>query len=89
MSIVFAVPDHLWVDSEDGAAVRIAMTASVAGRLTGERAEVVEERAEVDGYIDVAFNGSGEDQLGPFGWCGYQGESSHSKPTEICLRDAS
>jgi hypothetical protein len=39
----FAVPDHPWTDSADGAAVRIAMT--VAGRESkdGELAEVLEE----------------------------------------------
>ena len=45
LHLVFAIPDHPWVDSADGAAVRIAMTVGTAakngdGRLltvTGER----------------------------------------------------
>ena len=35
LSIVFAIPDHPWVDSADGAAVRVAMTAGAQGRLSG------------------------------------------------------
>ena len=45
LHLTFAIPDHPWVDSADGAAVRIAMTVGTAlksgdGRLltvTGER----------------------------------------------------
>lgn len=36
LSLAFAIPDHPWVDSADGAAVRIAMT---VGRLAREDAE--------------------------------------------------
>lgn len=36
LSIDFAIPDHPWVDSADGAAVRIAMTVGIAGNATGE-----------------------------------------------------
>lgn len=36
VSIVFAIPDHPWVDSADGADVRIAMTVVVPGTLPGE-----------------------------------------------------
>ncbi|MCK6685990.1 MAG: class I SAM-dependent DNA methyltransferase, partial [Thermoanaerobaculia bacterium] len=35
LSIVFAVPDHPWVDSVDGAAVRVAMTVAEAGERAG------------------------------------------------------
>lgn len=35
LSFVFAIPDHPWVDSNDGAAVRIAMTVGAAGDLLG------------------------------------------------------
>jgi SAM-dependent methyltransferase len=31
LAIVFAIPDHPWVDSSDGAAVRVAMTAAERG----------------------------------------------------------
>jgi hypothetical protein len=35
LSLTFAIPDHPWVDSADGAAVRIAMTVGAAGALDG------------------------------------------------------
>jgi len=43
ISLQFAIPDHPWVDSADGAAVRIAMTVGVAGENTGRLVEVAEE----------------------------------------------
>lgn len=43
ISIIYAVPDHPWVDSSDGAAVRIAMTVAQAGDATGTLARVVAE----------------------------------------------
>ena len=46
LSIVFAIPDHPWVDSNDGAAVRIAMTVGAAGEQVGILRQVV---AELDG----------------------------------------
>ncbi len=44
LSLVFAIPDHPWVDAGDGAAVRIAMTVAEAGRANGRLGSVVEER---------------------------------------------
>ncbi|MEN1956087.1 class I SAM-dependent DNA methyltransferase [Luteimonas changyuni] len=41
--LAFAVPDHPWVDSADGAAVRIAMTVGRADTRTGRLSEVVDE----------------------------------------------
>jgi hypothetical protein len=35
LSLVFAVPDHPWVDTANGAAVRISMTVSAAGEQIG------------------------------------------------------
>ena len=35
LSLIFATPDHPWVDSADGAAVRIAMTVGQAGTWPG------------------------------------------------------
>jgi hypothetical protein len=35
ISLVFAIPDHPWVDASDGAAVRIAMTVAEAGEREG------------------------------------------------------
>ena len=43
LSLVFVVPDHPWVDSADGAAVRIAMTVAAPGRQPGRLARVVSE----------------------------------------------
>jgi hypothetical protein len=31
LSLLFAIPDHPWVDTAEGAAVRIAMTVGTAG----------------------------------------------------------
>ncbi len=36
ISLAFAIPDHPWVDSADGAAVRVAMTVGISGRHQGE-----------------------------------------------------
>ena len=43
LSLTFAIPDHPWVDSADGAAVRIAMTVGAAGELAGKLEKVVAE----------------------------------------------
>jgi hypothetical protein len=42
--LAFAIPDHPWVDSADGAAVRIAMTVVAPCAGEGRRLEVVSER---------------------------------------------
>lgn len=43
LSLVFAIPDHPWVTSEDGAAVRIAMTVGEGGEKVGLLQTVVSE----------------------------------------------
>lgn len=43
LSLVFAIPDHPWVDAADGAAVRIAMTVADASKHTARLYEVVGE----------------------------------------------
>lgn len=43
LSLIFAIPDHPWVDSGDGAAVRIAMTVGQAGDLAGTLQTVTAE----------------------------------------------
>ena len=48
LSLVFAIPDHPWVDSADGAAVRIAMTVGAGGERPGTLLRVLEEQ-EGDG----------------------------------------
>ncbi|TWI07288.1 class I SAM-dependent DNA methyltransferase [Aerolutibacter ruishenii] len=55
LGIVFAVPDHPWVDSGDGAAVRIAMTVGQAGAKPGRLAQVIaEEASEEEMVVSVA-----------------------------------
>jgi hypothetical protein len=44
LHLAFAVPDHPWVDSADGAAVRIAMTVGAPGLGKGRLLTVVDER---------------------------------------------
>jgi hypothetical protein len=50
LSLLFAIPDHPWVDAADGAAVRVAMTTAVAGNQAGTLQTVV---AEVSGADDT------------------------------------
>jgi len=45
LSLLFAIPDHPWVDSNDGAAVRIAMTVGGAGERVGVLRQIVSECA--------------------------------------------
>jgi len=55
-SLVFAIPDHPWVDSYDGAAVRIAMTVAQAGTREGRLLRVEsEEPGEGEGASRVEF----------------------------------
>ncbi|MFZ4779963.1 MAG: DNA methyltransferase, partial [Terrimicrobiaceae bacterium] len=53
VSLLFAIPDHPWVDSADGASVRIAMTVGVLGTSTGTLAEVIEETVDETGESAV------------------------------------
>ncbi|MEX0715949.1 MAG: DNA methyltransferase, partial [Planctomycetaceae bacterium] len=43
LSIGFAIPDHPWVDSADGAAVRISMTVGAKGAMPGNLLKVTRE----------------------------------------------
>lgn len=57
-SLIFAIPDHPWVDAGDGAAVRIAMTVAVRGASEGRLMTVASEEklgAEAEGR-DVSLN---------------------------------
>ena len=56
MSLVFAIPDHPWVDTAEGAAVRIAMTVGVQGAHKGELLEVTRETDRSDGASDVTLS---------------------------------
>ncbi|MFH1058398.1 MAG: DNA methyltransferase, partial [Pseudomonadota bacterium] len=55
LSIIFAIPDHPWVDASDGAAVRISMTVGQGGELVGRLLHVTEERNNGDLGLDVAL----------------------------------
>ena len=56
LSLAFAIPDHPWVDTADGAAVRIAMTVGVPGEHAGELLEIKKETPQDDGSAKVTFD---------------------------------
>ena len=43
LSLLFAIPDHPWVDSANGAAVRISMTVGASGERVGRLSVVASE----------------------------------------------
>lgn len=49
LTLAYAIPDHPWVDTVDGAAVRIAMTVASAESVPGELSRVTEELEVEDG----------------------------------------
>ncbi len=53
LSLVYAVPDHPWVDAADGAAVRIAMTVGQAGPGAGIIEQVTAERTGAGEGLEV------------------------------------
>lgn len=53
--LVYAIPDHPWVDSSDGAAVRISMTVGAIGSGAGLLQEVQSEVAGAEGEISVVL----------------------------------
>jgi hypothetical protein len=55
LSLTFAIPDHPWVDTADGAAVRIAMTVGVSGEAIGDLFDVKSEKSMPDGVVSVEF----------------------------------
>ncbi|MDT4895363.1 MAG: hypothetical protein QOH25_440 [Acidobacteriota bacterium] len=56
LSVVFAIPDHPWVDVASGAAVRIAMSVAQKGVEDGTLSVVVNEEYEsTDGVSTVTF----------------------------------
>jgi hypothetical protein len=55
LSLLFAIPDHPWVDTAEGAAVRIAMTVGSTGEHPGELLEVTDEEPQPDGSEKVSF----------------------------------
>ncbi|HMM36075.1 MAG TPA: class I SAM-dependent DNA methyltransferase, partial [Thermoanaerobaculia bacterium] len=57
LHLAFAIPDHPWVDSNDGAAVRVAMTVGEAGEGPGSLATVVREVPTPTGESDAELRG--------------------------------
>ncbi len=51
--LAFAIPDHPWVDSADGAAVRVAMTVAAPGDGAGRLLRVVNETPGEEGEVNV------------------------------------
>jgi hypothetical protein len=58
LSLTFVIPDHPWVDTNDGADVRISMTSAVAGICGGRLLQVTGEKEPDNetGEIVVTFN---------------------------------
>ncbi|MEZ5431781.1 MAG: DNA methyltransferase [Verrucomicrobiales bacterium] len=55
MHLAFAIPDHPWVDSADGAAVRIAMTVGTVNTSIGTLHKVFKENAIEEGEHEVSL----------------------------------
>ena len=55
VSIVFAIPDHPWIDNKDGASVRIAMTTAAPGIRDGVLEKLVHVRGEAHGRDSEQF----------------------------------
>jgi hypothetical protein len=53
LHIAYAVSDHPWIDSADGAAVRIAMTVAGKGKHEGTLDQVIEETSTENGELAV------------------------------------
>ncbi len=56
LSLIFAIPDHPWVDAADGAAVRIAMTVGAPGDQVGEVQTLKAEHSGQGEGLDVQFD---------------------------------
>lgn len=55
VALDFAIPDHPWVDSADGAAVRIAMTVASTGSHEGTLVSVTDEHTAEHGEVEVTL----------------------------------
>jgi len=56
LSLLFAIPDHPWVEANDGAAVRIAMTVGGAGEQPGVLRHVLSESSDEEDARAVQLN---------------------------------
>ncbi|MBE0627251.1 MAG: hypothetical protein IH606_20825 [Burkholderiales bacterium] len=55
LALAFAIPDHPWVDSADGAAVRISMAVGTQATRDGLLEVVISEGNAIDGEVSVTF----------------------------------
>lgn len=55
LHLAYAIPDHPWIDSADGAAVRIAMTVAAPGKAEGILEKVTAERPMQHGEVEVSL----------------------------------
>jgi len=53
LSLTFAIPDHPWVDSSDGAAVRVALSVGRSGKHDGTLGLVTAEEARDEGEFAI------------------------------------
>lgn len=58
LSIIYALPDHPWVDSAEGADVRIAITVATQGTLNGKLQNIVDESPSDSIEINVTLRES-------------------------------
>lgn len=56
LTLAFAIPDHPWVDSADGAAVRIAMTVGNADAGEGRLLQVRDEKSADNAQDEIEVN---------------------------------
>jgi hypothetical protein len=56
LTLAFAIPDHPWVDTADGAAVRIAMTVGTTGLPAGDLYTVTAETPDNEGASEVKLD---------------------------------
>lgn len=56
LTLAFAIPDHPWVDSADGAAVRIAMTVGHADTGEGRLLQVRDEKSADNAQDEIEVN---------------------------------
>lgn len=56
LSLMFAIPDHPWVDGNDGAAVRIAMTVGSTDLQDGKLQNIVSENISDDNTSSINLN---------------------------------
>ena len=56
LSLIYAIPDHPWVDTADGAAVRISMTVGIAGDTPGQRLRLLSEEGIAAEGVQVMFS---------------------------------